>query len=142
MRIDVDLALVNPKPYATALRTSKSQNSGEPVVVMHLNGALVQGASVCFLLEQLRLLISRGVRGFVIDLLQADCIDARGVGSLAAAYNSVRDVRGSIKYVLDSEELFSSICRNHLDRVFEIHRDESSAFAGSKQIPPAFDASS
>ena len=126
----MDLALINPKPYATALRPSKSLNAREPVVVLHLKGPLVQGASVCFFLDQLRLLISRGIRSFVIDLLHADCIDARGVGSLAAAYNSVRDVRGSIKYVLDSEELFSSICRNHLDRVFEIHKDESSAFAG------------
>ena len=130
MRIDVDLTLVSPKPYATPLRPSQSVGSGEPVVVMHLKGALVEGPGVYFFLEQLRLLISRGIRSFVIDLLQADLIDARGVGGLAAAYNSVRDARGSIKYVLESEDLFSSISRNHLERVFDIYQDETSAIAG------------
>jgi anti-anti-sigma factor len=130
VRIDVDLALVNPKPYATPLRPSKSISSREPVVVMHLRGALVQGSGVYFFLEQLQWLISRGIRKFVIDLLEAEYIDARGVGGLAAAYNSVRDARGRIKYVLDSAELFSSISQSHLDRVFDIYPDETTALAG------------
>jgi anti-anti-sigma regulatory factor len=130
VRIDVDLALVNRRPYATPLRPSNSEISREPVVVMHLSGALVQGSGVSFFLEQLRMLIARGIKRFVVDLLQADFVDARGVGGLAAAYNSVRDARGRIKYVLDSQELLSSICRNHLDRVFEIYHDETSALAG------------
>jgi anti-sigma B factor antagonist len=129
MRIDVDLALVNPKPYATPLRPSKSVSTKEPVVVMHLSGALVQGSGVYFFLEQIRLFISRGVRNFVIDLLEAVSIDNRGVGGLAAAYNFVRDARGQIKYVLDSDELLSSICKNHLERVFEIYQNEDSALA-------------
>lgn len=130
MRIDIGLALVSPKPYSTPPRTSKPASSTEPVVVMHLTGALVQGPGVCFFLEQVRLLIGRGIRHFVIDLLEADCIDVRGVGGLAAAYNSVRDARGCIKYILDSEELFSSICQNHLDQVFDIYQDETSAMVG------------
>lgn len=129
MRIDVDVALVNPKPFATPLRPSKSVSTREPVVVIHLSGALVQGAGVYFFLDQIRQLIGRGIRTFVVDLLEAGSIDARGVGGLAAAYNSVRDARGRIKYVLDSEELFSAICKTHLDRVFEIYRDEDSAIA-------------
>jgi anti-anti-sigma factor len=130
VRIDVDLALVSPKPYATSLRPSKSVSSMEPVVVMHLSGALVKGSGVYFFLEQLQLLLARGIRKFVIDLLDAEFIDARGVRGLAAAYNSVRDARGRIKYVLDSAELFSSISQCHLDRVFDIYRDETSALAG------------
>lgn len=129
MRIDVDVALVNPKPYATPLRPSKSLGLREPLVVMHLSGALVQGAGVYFFLDQIRLLIGRGIRNFVIDLLEAGSMDTRGVGGLAAAYNSVRDARGRIKYVLDSEDLFSAIRKTHLDRVFEIYKDEDSAIA-------------
>lgn len=129
MRIDVDVALVSPKPYATPLRPSKSVSTREHLVVMHLSGALVQGAGVYFFLDQIRLLIGRGIRNFVIDLLEAGSIDTRGVGGLAAAYNSVRDVRGRIRYVLVSEELFSAICKAHLDRVFEIYKDEDSAIA-------------
>ena len=129
MRIDVDLALVNPKPYATPLRPSKSDSRSEPVVVMHLSGDLVQGSGVYFFLEQLRLLMHRGIRNFVIDLRNASGIDNRGVGGLAAAYNSVRDARGKVKSVLASEELLSAIRKNHLDRVFEIYQDEDSALA-------------
>ena len=130
MRIDVDLTLANPKPYATALRASKLDGVKGPIVVVHLKGNFVQGAGVSFFLEQLRLLIGRGARLFVIDLLSAACIDVRGVGALAAAYNSVRDARGRIKYVLDGDEFMAPIRENHLDRVFEIFRDEASALAG------------
>ena len=84
---------------------------------------------MCFFLEQIRLLISRGFRNFVIDLLDAEIIDTQGVGSLAAAYNFVRDTRGHIKYVFDSDEQLSAMRENHLDKVFEIFRDENSALA-------------
>ena len=139
MRIDVDLTLTDPKPYATALRPSKLASNGEPVVVMHLSGALVQGAGVSFFLEQVRLLVGRGIRSLVVDLLEVANIDNRGVGGLAATYNFVRDARGAIKYVLSSDELLSAIRKNHLDRVFEIYQDEASALASfwarSKQTP-------
>lgn len=130
MRIDVDVALVNPKPFATPLRPSQSVNTREPLVVMHLSGALVQGVGVYFFLDQIRQLLGRGIRNFVIDLLEVGAIDTRGVGGLASAYNSVRDVRGRIKYVLNSEEVLSAISRSHLDRVFEIFTDEDSAIPG------------
>ena len=85
MRIDVDLALINSKPYASPFRPSKLAGPREHIVFVHLKDDLVQGASGSFFLEQLRLLINRGVRNFVIDLLEAAGIDARGVGGLAAA---------------------------------------------------------
>lgn len=129
MRIDVDLALTNPKPYVTVLRPPKSESNGEPVVVMHLSGNLVEGAGVSFFLEQVRLLVARGIRSFVVDLLEVANFDKRGVGGLAAIYNSICDARGEIKYVLTSHELQSEIRKNHLDRVFEIYQDEASAFA-------------
>lgn len=126
----MDLALANPRPYASPLRPSKAGGTEKHFVVMHLKGELVKGAGVSFFLQQLRLLIGRGVRHFVIDLLEASCIDARGVGALAAAYNSVRDARGAIKYILASDQILSAICKNHLDRVFEIYQDEASALDG------------
>jgi anti-anti-sigma factor len=129
MRIDLDVVLVNPKPFATPLRPSHYVRTAEHIVVLHLRGALVEGAAVSFFLEQIRLLLSRGVRNFVVDLLGAELIDTRGVGSLAAAYNSVRDARGRIKYLLASDELLSAIQKNHLDRVFELHQNETSALA-------------
>lgn len=129
MRVDVDIVLAGPKPYATPLRPSQSNHVPGNIVVMHLKGALVQGPSVSFFLRQVRLLIGRGISNFVIDLLDATSIDSRGAGGLAAAYNSVCDVRGRIKYVLASEELPSAICQNDLDRVFEIYSDEASALS-------------
>lgn len=52
MRIDVDVAMFNPKPFATPPRPSKSMSTREPVVAIHLIGALVQGAGNCFSLDQ------------------------------------------------------------------------------------------
>jgi len=129
MRIDLDIILINPKPRVTSLRPSEWVHLAEDVVVMHVSGPLVQGAPVTFFLEQIRLLVSRGIRNFVIDLLDAPYIDDRGVGGLAAAYNSMCDARGKIKYVLASEELLSALEKRHLDRVFEIYADETSALA-------------
>ncbi|HEX5411908.1 MAG TPA: STAS domain-containing protein [Terriglobia bacterium] len=138
IRIDVDVALVNPKPNATLLRSSKSGKTAEAMAVLHVNGALAEGPCVCFFLEQIRLLIARGIRNFVIDLTKTDFIDARGVGSLAAAFNTVRDRRGRINYVLDSAELLSIIRRNNLDQVFEIFPDEESALASFHTSPTTF----
>ncbi|HXH49134.1 MAG TPA: STAS domain-containing protein [Terriglobia bacterium] len=129
MRIDVDLALVNPKPHATSLRPSKSGSTSEPLVVMHLSGVLGQGPCACFFLEQIRLLTGRGIRNFVINLLNVEIIDTQGVGSLSAAYNFVRDTHGRIKYVFNSKEQLSAIRKDHLDKVFEIFQDEDSALA-------------
>ena len=129
MRVDVDIVLAGPKPYATPLRGSGSNHVPGNIVVMHLKGPLVQGPAVSFFLRQVRLLIGRGVGNFVIDLLDAPYIYSRGVGSLAAAYNSVRDARGRIKYVLASKQLPSAILQNHLDQIFEIYSDEASALA-------------
>lgn len=130
MRIDMDLALTSPKPYATALRSSKSATEGEPVVVMHLSGDLVQGAGVSFFLENVRQLMGRGVRSFVVDLLQVASVDNIGVGGLAATYNSVRDARGVIKYIVKSDTMLSAIRNNHLDGIFDIYQSETSALAG------------
>jgi hypothetical protein len=99
----------------------------EDIVVMHLRGSLVRGAAVSFFLEQVRLLIGRGVCNLAIDSLEAECIDNKGAGGLAAAYNSIGDARGKIKYVIASNQLLSVICKNHPDRVFEIFRDGASA---------------
>lgn len=127
MQIDLDVVLVNHKPYAKPPRALELTSTPKNVAVMHLQGPLVQGATVSFFLEQVRLLIGRGVSNLVIDLLEAESIDERGVGGLAAAYNSIRDARGRIKYVISSNELLAILGKNHLDQVFEIYRDGASA---------------
>lgn len=134
MRVDVNIILAGPKPYATSLRPSESNHVTGNVVVMHLKGPLVQGPAVTFFLDQVRLLVCRGIINFVVDLAAAADIDSRGAGGLAAAYNSIRDARGKIKYVLVSEELPSAILQNHLDRVFEIYSNESLALASFKRV--------
>jgi len=129
MRIDLDIILINPKPLASSLRPSELIHMTEDIIVIHVRGPLVQGAPVSFFLEQIRLLVGRGISNFVIDLLDAVSLDDRGVGGLAAAYNFIRDARGKIKYVFASKELISALSKNHLDRVFEIYQDESSALS-------------
>ncbi len=134
MRIDVDINLIDPKPFVRSLRPSGLDRMAENIVVIHLRGSLVQGAAVSFFLEQIRLLVGRGISNFVIDLLDASNIDDRGVGGLAAAYNAIRDARGKIKYILASKELLSVLGKNHLDRVFEIFQDEASALASFCEV--------
>ncbi|MEJ2009430.1 MAG: STAS domain-containing protein [Acidobacteriota bacterium] len=129
MRIDLDVILIDPKPFVTPFRPSEFDHRAENVVVVHLKGSLVQGPAVSFFLEQIRLLVSRGVSNFVIDLLEAGYIDSRGVGGLAAAYNAIRDARGKIRYILASKELLSALSKIHLDQVFDIFEDEASALA-------------
>lgn len=134
MRIDLDVVLNDSRPFTTPLRPSEFTHTSENVVVVHLKGSLMQGPAASFFLDQIRSLVDRGVNHFVIDLLEAERIDNRGIGSLAAAYNSIRDVRGRIKYILASKELLSALSRNHLDRIFEIFQDEDSALASFCQV--------
>lgn len=129
MRVDLDVVLVNPHPFATSLRPSELNHMAENIAVIHLKGSLIQGAAVSFFLDQIRLLVGRGISNFVIDLLEAASIDSRGVGSLAAAYNATRDARGKVKYILASKEMLSALNQNHLDRIFEVFEDEPSALA-------------
>ncbi len=129
MRIDLDIILVNPKPLASSLRPSELVQMTENLVVIHVRGPLIQGVAVSFFLEQIRLLVGRGISNFVIDLLDAASVDDRGVGGLAAAYNFIRDARGTVKYVFASKEVLSALSKNHLERVFEIYQDEESALA-------------
>lgn len=129
MRVDLDVVLVDSQPFATSPRPSELNHMAENVAVIHLKGSLIQGAAVSFFLDQIRLLVARGICNFVIDLLEAPSIDSRGVGSLAAAYNATRDARGKVKYILASKELLSALSQNQLDRVFEVFEDESSALA-------------
>lgn len=129
MRIDLDVVLVNHKPYTKPFRTLDLASTPNDIAIIHLQGPLVKGAAVSFFLDQVRLLITKGVSNIVIDLLEAERIDDRGVGGLAAAYNSIRDVRGRIKYVINSNELLSVIGKNHLDHVFEIYQDGASALS-------------
>lgn len=134
MRIDLDVVLNDSRPFTTSLRPSEFAHAAENVAVVHLRGSLVQGPSASFFLDQIRLLVDRGVNHIVIDLLEAERIDSRGIGSLAAAYNSIRDARGKIKYILASKQLLSALNKNNLDRVFEIFQNEDSALASFCQV--------
>lgn len=129
MRIDLDLSLTNPRPYATALHPSKSATEGEPVIVIHLSGDLVQGAGASFFLEQVRQLVRRGIRSFVVDLLEVASLDNYGIGCLAATYNFICDARGVIKYIVTSDTMLIAIQENHLDSTFDIYQNETSALA-------------
>lgn len=134
MRIDLDVILNSSRPFTTPLRPLEFLHTTENVVVVHLRGFLVQGAATSFFLDQIRLLVERGAGNFVIDLLGVERIDSRGIGSLAAAYNALRDARGKIKYILASKELLSVLGKNHLDGVFEIFQDEASALASFCEV--------
>lgn len=134
MRVDLDVILIDPQPIATQLRPSEVDRMAENVVVMHLKGPLVQGAAVSFFLDQIRLLIDRGIGNFAIDLHDVQSIDSRGVGSLAAAYNAIRDARGRVKYIHASRELHAALSRNHLDTVFEVFEDEPAALASFCEV--------
>jgi len=130
MRIDVDLALADPRPGATPLRASEFDNSDAHLAVIHVNGPLAEGEGVRFFLDQVRLLIGRGIGIFVIDLEGAPRVDRAGVCALAAAYNLIRDARGKVKYIITSRDVLIGIRKNHLDRVFEIFQNEAAALAG------------
>lgn len=134
MRIDLDVILSDSRLFTTPLHPSEFAYAAENIVVVHLKGSLIQGPAASFFLDQIRVLVDRGVNRFVIDLLGAERIDSRGIGSLAAAYNSIRDIRGKIKYILASKELLSALTKNHLDGVFEIFQDEETALASFCQV--------
>lgn len=129
MRIDLDVVLNDPRPSTTPLRPSEFTRTTENVVIVHLRGFLIQGAATSFFLDQIRMLVDRGIGNLVIDLLDVERVDSRGIGSLAAAYNFIRDARGKIKYILASKQVLSALNKNHLDELFEIFQDEPSALS-------------
>ncbi len=97
------------------------------VTIIDLVGPLIREVPVHALPDRIGELLGRGVRDLAINLAEVPYADSFGVGSLVAAYNSVRQAKGKVRFFASPERLARTLKRLQLDTVLELFKDEASA---------------
>jgi anti-sigma B factor antagonist len=130
MRIHADETLYSFGPFALpGLTPGVVCRKIHDVAVVDLAGPLVAESPASGLRDRILELLQEGTRNFAINLAEAPYADSYGLGSLAGAYNLVRDARGRIKFFAASERLVRTLRTLRLDTVFELFEDEASALS-------------
>ena len=99
------------------------------VDVIDITGAFAGEFSVRTFLDRVRRLTYEGRKKFAINLAGVSYVDSYGLGGLAAAYNWINQIGGELKFFAAPEHLLRTLQRLHLDRVFDLCEDETSALA-------------
>ena len=99
------------------------------VTVIDLPGPLVGERPAHDLRDRVLDLLEMGGRNFAVNLAEVAYADSQGVGALAAVFNLVRRQKGRIKFFAAPARLVRMLASLHLDTLFELFGDESSALA-------------
>ena len=103
------------------------------VCVIDVIGPLMGGLRVHGFRDLTQGLLDRGARNLAINLAAVPYADSYGVGSLVAAFNLARQAGAGIKFFGASERLVDALNRLHLNTVFELYEDETSAVASFRR---------
>src|SRR5256885_16473608 len=97
------------------------------VSILEFNGKLSLGNSMEEFRAKWRDAVATGARDLVINLTRVPMVDSSGIGSLIRCHSAVTAAGGKVKLVGVGALVKQSMKITRLDRIFEIHDDESSA---------------
>jgi len=104
------------------------------VTILDLNGRLSLGEALAFgpgsglvLSETIRELTKKGQKKILLNLAGVTYVDSSGVGQLVGALTTARNQSGDIKLLKPSVHVLDLLKTTKLDRVFDIHEDETAA---------------
>ena len=104
------------------------------VTILDLNGRLSLGEALAFgpgsglvLSETIRELTKKGQKKILLNLAGVTYVDSSGVGQLVGALTTARNQDGDIKLLKPSIHVLDLLKTTKLDRVFDIHEDETAA---------------
>src|ERR1700723_725329 len=102
------------------------------VTILDLTGRLSLGEELAFgpgsglvLSETIRELIKKGQKKILLNLASVTYVDSSGVGQLVGALTTARNQSGDVKQLKPSVHVLDLLKTTKLDRVFDIHEDET-----------------
>ena len=111
------------------VKTRKLDNS----VVVDMSGRLTIGEPVLLLRETVRVLVSDGIRNFVLNLGEVTYIDSSGLGELVSLFTTVRNKQGDVKLLNLTAKAKDLLQMTKLLTVFDVYGDENKALAALKK---------
>src|SRR5467141_2052143 len=95
------------------------------VTIADISGRIVLGEESAALRDLVSDLLSKGHRQILFNLAQVNYIDSAGLGSLVAAFTSVRKQKGELKLLSLTNKIQDVMQITKLYTVFDITNDET-----------------
>lgn len=102
------------------------------IVVLHLKGNLTDVPDTTKLKEKIHSLIGEDFKNVIIDLGDVKWINSSGLGSLVAAFTSVRNTGGDLRLANVTKKIESLFVITQLVRVFKTYETVPRAVASFK----------
>jgi anti-sigma B factor antagonist len=121
------LGLAMPGIASTSARMQTGTRQVEGVTVVDLVGRITIGEGNVTLREIVADLLASGRNKILLNLSQVEYVDSSGVGELVRSFATIRKHGGQMKLANVHRKVQELLEATHLHRVFDIHKDESSA---------------
>jgi anti-sigma B factor antagonist len=121
------LSLAMPGAPSTAQKMQAGVRRTEGVSIVDLAGRITFGEGTQKLRETVKGLLDEGRKQILINLSQVSFVDSAGIGELVRSFTTVRNSGGQMKLTSPSQRIQDLLEATNLVRVFDIHKDETSA---------------
>jgi len=121
------LGLAMPGTASTSARMQTGVRKVNGVTVVDLAGRITIGEGNLKLRETVNDLLGKGRNRILLNLSQVEYVDSAGVGELVRSFTTIRKNGGQMKLANTNRKVQDLLEATHLHRVFEIHKDETSA---------------
>ena len=95
------------------------------VTIVDVSGRIVIGEESAALRDLVSNLLSKGHRQILFNLAEVNYIDSTGLGSLVAAFTSVRKEKGELKLLNLANKVYDLMQITKLYTIFDIMNDET-----------------
>jgi anti-sigma B factor antagonist len=119
--------------------TTKVRHVGN-VAIVDLNGKVTLGENTGILRDELRSLLSQGVKNIVLDMQNVSYVDSAGLGELVGAYTTAANQGGAVKLLHLQGKMRDLMQITKLHTIFSAFDDEKAAvasFSGAAAATPA-----
>ena len=105
------------------------------VTILDLSGKIVLGEESASLRERIKQLLADNKKKVLLNLENVGFIDSAGVGTLVAAYTTIKANEGELKLVNLTKKFRETLQITRLLTVFEVYDTEAHALDSFKQAP-------
>ena len=105
------------------------ENIIEDVALLSVSGKLMGGSETKEVHEQVKSLISDGIKKVVIDLSKVKWMNSQGIGMLMACFTSLKNVDGNLRVAGATERVNSILVITQLIRIFDTFENADRAVA-------------
>jgi len=114
---------------------SITQRRNNSVVILDLKGRIIFGEETEGFHNALRQLVAKGEKKILLNFAGVSCIDSSGLGELVGGYVAVGRIRGEIKLLHLSRNVYELIECTRLSTIFDIYDDETKAIRSFRKRP-------